>query len=157
MKRCAHCLKPIGLVEYKRWKNLNSAPGIICVNILRSASRKSGSEASLRGSPGPIKAKPRSGERDQDHGTRNWRPIGCNVPVGLIRSSQRTSCPLGRSRRSHSNERLVLRDCSAADPRTIGRRGGRTVTGSEVSSARDPLSPSPRCIRILINYVAGKR
>jgi len=42
-------------------------------------------------------------------------------------------------------------------PRTIGRRGGRTVTGSQVSSARDPLSPSPRCIRILINYVAGKR
>ena len=22
MKRCAHCLKPIGLVEYKRWRNL---------------------------------------------------------------------------------------------------------------------------------------
>ena len=22
MKRCAHCLKPIGLVEYKRWRDL---------------------------------------------------------------------------------------------------------------------------------------
>jgi hypothetical protein len=22
MTRCAHCLKPIGLVEYKRWKDL---------------------------------------------------------------------------------------------------------------------------------------
>jgi hypothetical protein len=111
----------------------------------------------LRGSPGPIRAKPRSGERDQDHGTRNWRPIGCNVPVGLIEARE--------GPRAHWAEAGGAIPVSAwsfaiAPPQTPPdnrQARGRTVTGSEVSSARDPLSPSPRCIRILINYVAGKR
>jgi hypothetical protein len=51
MKRYAYCLKPVGLVEYKQWRNF--VPKLTCGAIAENASRKTRYLISLRGLSSP--------------------------------------------------------------------------------------------------------